>query len=1053
MITPPSIRFNPLNCNNEDNNEEDDHVFDGLMSIVMTATPVSKEQARETAKTFWEQKSKGRRAATNVMLQEPQLLGNGKDGCPLAYVVNRGHNQGFVLVSGSDADDAVIGYSDEGEIDVQQLPDNMRAWLQAYEATARQLKASGTSRRAAGRVRTKSSIAPLMKSQWDQGAPYYNRTPILKTKTGEDQHAFTGCTITAMAQILYYHQWPKEATKPIPAYTDSPEPDAPKLPALEPYTFDWSKMYPTYKNDENGDEVAQLMLYLGTAAKADYGVESTNASGYNALKGIINYFGYDAGAQVIWRNQKTYDEWVNMLYQELVEKRPVLFSGTTKDGAHSFVVDGYSEEDFFHVNWGWSGQSDGYYRVALMDPKNQGNGGSATDEAYTNHQVAFFGVKPATAEGKVQAARLTILEGKLYYAPPGTEYWDTETEGYEGASDSNGDYTVLPRITTWNFTTVDGTFDMGLRLAKNDGSFSKDYAWEKMNNIKYSIEGQQLDFTGEFFTFNAKEEKMTDGDYKLYFLSKASGEQEWQLDENWDKVYVEIKLDDAHGKMTTKMVTITLSITNKGKGDYHGDLMFQENADGKSWEAGIAADVPAGETRDVKMQWIPKTAGEFNYLVLDNTYLELGKGKVTVNASNVSNIATLTITHRVANATADKKIASKYADLVITATNNSNNDYAGTFFVVTQYKKDNKYVREEDTTTKVAVPAHQTVELNLQSRELTGADSYSFYYVYTYGSSEKMVPESDDDYTILPYYGTYDASGKVTYHPATATVKPEAAVCAIDLREAAGVTTAFDASANPNLLVYVDQNSTMTGNNVVKGQQAEHVLLKDGYPFYAPIEFTAKQISYSRMPDSYLDKDNIKGWSTLVLPFAATSYESADITLMQYSHEDGSILEFQVVEGALKAYRPYLLGVPENDKNGVSLRDKPLTFMADNAQVNATIKSVTTGKYYKMSGTFMPLTDMTDIYVLNAAGSAFVLGTASVQPFRACFMPITDRKDAQLTLTVDADEPTGINSMDDGRSKMVDVNGVWYDLQGRPLSGKPTTKGIYINNARKYVIK
>lgn len=45
---------------------------------------------------------------------------------------------------------------------------------------------------------------------------------------------------------------------------------------------------------------------------------------------------------------------------------------------------------------------------------------------------------------------------------------------------------------------------------------------------------------------------------------------------------------------------------------------------------------------------------------------------------------------------------------------------------------------------------------------------------------------------------------------------------------------------------------------------------------------------------------------------------------------------------------------------------------------------------------------------------------------------------------------TGIAEMDEGRSKTSDV---WNDLSGRRLSGKPTTKGIYINGGHKVVIK
>ena len=34
----------------------------------------------------------------------------------------------------------------------------------------------------------------------------------------------------------------------------------------------------------------------------------------------------------------------------------------------------------------------------------------------------------------------------------------------------------------------------------------------------------------------------------------------------------------------------------------------------------------------------------------------------------------------------------------------------------------------------------------------------------------------------------------------------------------------------------------------------------------------------------------------------------------------------------------------------------------------------------------------------------------------------------------------------------IDAKG-WYDLSGRRLSGKPTVRGIYVNNGKTYIIK
>ena len=47
---------------------------------------------------------------------------------------------------------------------------------------------------------------------------------------------------------------------------------------------------------------------------------------------------------------------------------------------------------------------------------------------------------------------------------------------------------------------------------------------------------------------------------------------------------------------------------------------------------------------------------------------------------------------------------------------------------------------------------------------------------------------------------------------------------------------------------------------------------------------------------------------------------------------------------------------------------------------------------------------------------------------------------------------TGIEGIAADKAE-ADGDGNWYDLNGRKLNSKPTTKGVYINNGRKVVIK
>ena len=53
------------------------------------------------------------------------------------------------------------------------------------------------------------------------------------------------------------------------------------------------------------------------------------------------------------------NNWDNILYEELSSNRPIIYTG----GNHAWVIDGY-QDGAFHMNWGWDGDMDGYYKVS-----------------------------------------------------------------------------------------------------------------------------------------------------------------------------------------------------------------------------------------------------------------------------------------------------------------------------------------------------------------------------------------------------------------------------------------------------------------------------------------------------------------------------------------------------------------------------------------------------------------------------------------------------------------------------------------------------------------
>ena len=174
-----------------------------LFAAVIQAAPVSKSEAQKKAQQFISGKLATARG-TNVSI--PDLQFEAADGDNY-YVFNVGQRQGFVIVSGDDRTPEILGYSDEGEFDAENIPENMKAWLEEY---IRQMNLMDETEGAAAREATprrimKRNIAPLLETTWDQVRPYYNECPIInKSQT------VTGCVATAMAQLMYYHRCPAQ---------------------------------------------------------------------------------------------------------------------------------------------------------------------------------------------------------------------------------------------------------------------------------------------------------------------------------------------------------------------------------------------------------------------------------------------------------------------------------------------------------------------------------------------------------------------------------------------------------------------------------------------------------------------------------------------------------------------------------------------------------------------------------------------------------------------------------------------------------------------------
>ena len=366
-----------------------------LLSCVAFAGPVDLEQAKGKAAKFMKMLGNDAPLVIDAPAYAPARTIRGiqtSNPTPAFYVFNAEHGAGYVIISGEDKTDEVLGYATSGNFDMDNMPSNVQAWLQGY---AEQIALMDQYTPQPNKTQSSTQwapIAPLVKTQWDQGSPYNAQCPLY----GE-QRSVTGCTATAMAQVMKYHEWPQEATAQIPAYQSSTTGLMPKLSAT---TFKWSEMKNTYKSSDKADAVAELMLYCGQALKSEYTSMATGAFSSDVAEALTKYFNYDKNIEQKNISFYTISEWEEMIYNELKEKRPVFHAGYSMGGGHAFVCDGYDGNGMFHFNWGWSGSYDGYFKLALLVPEGGGIG-SGSAEGYSAHQEITIGIQPPTGKAAI----------------------------------------------------------------------------------------------------------------------------------------------------------------------------------------------------------------------------------------------------------------------------------------------------------------------------------------------------------------------------------------------------------------------------------------------------------------------------------------------------------------------------------------------------------------------------------------------------------------------------------------------------------------------------
>ncbi len=487
----------------------------GIFVSIQTvhANPITRQQALQHAHEFLQRRGMNLQQAP---LRHVPAFKGGESTAEKApyYVFNIGSDNGFVIAAGDDCAYEILGYADEGHFDADSIPDGMKYMLDFY---AEQISYASKSPKVAKPKSTPSypAVEAMLTTKWGQGAPYNDNCPIDESS---GKRCVTGCVATAMAQLMYYHRnhhSTSEIVNDIPSYINNENGmRVDGIPKGSP--IDWDNMLDTYNSnatDVQRQAVANLMLYCGVSVEMEYGPSSSGAYDSRVRNALIRYFDYDEYISYSERNNYSDTEWETMVYEELAKGNPLLYCG----GRHAFVVDGHDGNGYVHINWGWNGWFDNFFRMTATYP------GEETMNGYSSGQLAFFGAVPSKAVPRLTTTELTLTSSSLI--------------------ENLSSLTSIPvsfEMTLANLTDETHTFEHAVGL----------YKLGKLQSVVTPISTFNEMAPGEMHELSVSIEldaSLAPGAYTLVPINRLTGANKWRTNGNTDKIVtMSIYGDAAH---------------------------------------------------------------------------------------------------------------------------------------------------------------------------------------------------------------------------------------------------------------------------------------------------------------------------------------------------------------------------------------------------------------------------------------------------------------------------------------------------------------------------
>ena len=341
---------------------------------------------------------------------------------------------GFVIVAKSTLVDPIIGYA-EGPFNANTMPPAMQWYL---SEVSRNLEAIEAGEAYLNRAPSYTPVKNFITTIWDQMYPFNQLTPNKYP---------AGCVATALAQCLNYCQYPPSVEFDA-EYTVTINEKTERKSAHVSSTYTWPYKN-TYKLGRYNDNIDELLRDCGYIVYMDYASDGSGSSVAYVGSGLTQILGYPE--QSVKYYDKNYfggtqDDWKQIIYDEMDLRSPIIYAASSSEfGGHAFILSGVDADGFVYVNWGWSGENNGYFNIDMLCVESM---------LFTLNHRMVTGIRPTPLPTDHAEPRIWSNTGKPY-----TFRWGKERD--DNGKFRNTLYIDIPSgFANYTPSTFDGVFGL-----------------------------------------------------------------------------------------------------------------------------------------------------------------------------------------------------------------------------------------------------------------------------------------------------------------------------------------------------------------------------------------------------------------------------------------------------------------------------------------------------------------------------------------------------------------------------------------------------------------